>query len=98
MASSDRRALARRFRIDLGLGRLVPEWRRLLSRQDLGADVLAGITVGFVAIPLSLAIAVASDVPPGRGLVSAIVAGIACGLFGGTPLAISGPAAAMAVL
>jgi carbonic anhydrase len=51
-----------------------------------------------VAVPLSLAIALASKVEPAVGLVTAIIAGIVCAFFGGTPLAVSGPAAAMAVL
>lgn len=59
---------------------------------------MAGLTVACVAIPLSLAIALASGVAPAVGLVTAIVAGIVCALFGGAPLQVSGPAAAMAVL
>jgi carbonic anhydrase len=88
----------RDLRLDLGVGRLVPEWRAMLSRANLKDDVVAGITVACVAIPLSLAIALASGVAPAAGLVTAIVAGIVCALFGGTRLAVSGPAAAMAVL
>ena len=86
------------IRFDLGLSNLLPEWRNLLSPKYFTADLLAGITVAFVAIPLSLAIALASGVAPGIGLITAIVAGIVCALFGGTPLAVSGPAAAMCVL
>lgn len=54
--------------------------------------------MGCVAVPLSLAIALASDVPPAVGLVSAAVAGVAGGLMGGTTLAITGPAAAISLL
>lgn len=85
-------------RIDLGIRRLIPEWKALLSPRDLRADIVAGLTVACIAIPLSLAIALASGVAPAVGLVTAIVAGIVCALFGGTPLQVSGPAAAMAVL
>jgi carbonic anhydrase len=70
----------------------------MFSPSTLFADTLAGLTVSFIAIPLSLAIALASGVSPGAGLITAIIAGIICALFGGTPLAVSGPAAAMAVL
>jgi len=85
-------------RFDLGVRKLLPEWRGLFTRKDLGADIAAGVTVACIAVPLSLAIALASGVPPAVGLVTAIVAGIVCALFGGTPLQVSGPAAAMAIL
>ena len=85
-------------RFDLGVRRLLPEWRALVSSAHLKDDVVAGLTVACVAIPLSLAIALASGVAPAVGLVTAIVAGVVCALFGGTRLAVSGPAAAMAVL
>lgn len=70
----------------------------MFSGKNLRDDVVAGLTVACIAIPLSLAIALASGVAPAVGLVTAIVAGIVCALFGGTPLQVSGPAAAMAVL
>jgi len=77
---------------------LMSDWKKMLSPQYLLADTMAGITVAFIAIPLSLAIALASGVSPSVGLISAIIGGIVCGLFGGTNLAVSGPAAAMSVL
>lgn len=70
----------------------------MFSRTYLERDLAAGLTVACVAVPLSLAIALASGVAPAAGIVTAIVAGIACSLFGGTPLQVSGPAAAMVVL
>jgi carbonic anhydrase len=85
-------------RLDLGVRRLLPEWRSMLSAVHLKEDVVAGLTVACVAIPLSLAIALASGVPPAIGLVTAIVAGVVCPFFGGTRLSVSGPAAAMTVL
>ncbi|APR88207.1 Carbonic anhydrase [Minicystis rosea] len=85
-------------RLDLGVRHLLPEWRALLRPEHLREDVIAGLTVACIAVPLSLAIALASGVPPVVGLVTAIVAGIVCALFGGTTLAVSGPAAALAVL
>jgi carbonic anhydrase len=92
-----KRALSN-VRWDFGVRSLLPEWRAMLSREHLREDVVAGLTVACVALPLSLAIALASDVPPAVGLTTAIVAGISCALLGGTRLAVSGPAAAMAVL
>lgn len=86
------------LRTDLGIRRLLPEWRALFRRDHLREDVIAGLTVACVALPLSLAIALASGVPPAVGLVTSIVAGVVGALFGGTPLAVSGPTATMAVL
>lgn len=83
---------------DLGIKKLWPEWKDLFSRRYLKEDTFAGLTVACIAIPLSLAIALASGVSPGVGLVSAIIAGIVCAFFGGTPLGVSGPAAAMSIL
>ena len=83
---------------DLGLASLVPEWRRMFDKSTVVTDVTAGVTVGCVAVPLSLAIALASGVPPEVGLASAAVAGVVGGLMGGTTLAITGPAAAISLL
>lgn len=82
----------------LGIPSLLPEWKSLFSSKYFLADLGAGITLAFIAIPLSLAIALASGFTPAAGLVTAIIAGIVCALFGGTTLAVSGPAAAMSVL
>lgn len=86
------------IRWNFGLPSLFLEWKSLLTTKGLKADLIAGITVACVVIPLSLAIALASGVSPGVGLITSIVAGIVCALLGGTPLAVSGPAAAMTVL
>ena len=77
---------------------LKAELKTLVSPKYLLQDFFAGLTVASVAIPLSLAIAMASNVSPGIGLISAIVGGIIAALLGGTRLAVTGPAAAMAVL
>lgn len=76
------------------LGELKPMFRLKFLRED----IFAGLTVACVAIPLSLAIALASGVAPGVGIISAIIGGIVAALFGGTRLAVTGPAAAMAIL
>jgi SulP family sulfate permease len=62
------------------------------------ADVLAGITVAMVALPLSLAIAIASGADPGQGLVTAIVAGFLISLLGGSRVQIGGPTGAFIVV
>ncbi len=61
-------------------------------------DLSAGIITGIVALPLCLAIAIASGVPPVYGIYTSIIAGILVAIFGGTELGVSGPAAATAVL
>lgn len=86
------------WRFDLGLPSLLPEWKRMFHSENVVTDLSAGITVGCIAVPLSLAIAVASGVPPEVGLVTAAVSGVAGGLMGGTTLAITGPAAAISLL
>lgn len=80
------------------LSYLQTDLKEMIQAKYLKEDVVAGVTVAFIALPLSLAIALASGVSPGHGLITAIVGGIVCALFGGTQLGVSGPAAAMAVL
>jgi carbonic anhydrase len=92
------KTLMKTLKWDLGIPKLWGEWQKLLTTQFLTADINAGITVACIAIPLSLAIALASGVDPAVGLITAIVAGIVCAIFGGTPMAVSGPAAAMTIL
>src|ERR671916_2398665 len=65
---------------------------------DLRADVIAGLTVAIVALPLSMAIAIASGVTPDRGLYTAIVGGFVVSLLGGSRFQIGGPAGAFIVL
>ncbi|QOJ14178.1 MAG: C4-dicarboxylic acid transporter DauA [Planctomycetia bacterium] len=66
--------------------------------SDLRSDVLAGLVVGVVALPLSMALAIASGVPPQFGLYTAIVAGAVTALLGGSMRQVSGPTAAFVVL
>lgn len=80
-------------------GRLLPHrddyaevprsWRR---------DVLAGVTVGVVALPLALAFGISSGVGAAAGLVTAVVAGLVAAVFGGSHVQVSGPTGAMAVV
>jgi SulP family sulfate permease len=66
----------------------------LLIRANVGRNVLAGLIVGVVALPLAMAFAIASGARPEQGLYTAIVAGLCTTLFGGTRLQISGPTGA----
>lgn len=62
------------------------------------ADVLAGITVGVVALPLALAFGITTGLGAAAGLTTAIVAGLVAGIFGGSHIQVSGPTGAMTVV
>lgn len=68
------------------------------TKKHFTKDVMAGLTVGIIAIPLSMALAIASGVPPQHGLYTAIIAGIIIALTGGSRFNISGPTAAFVVI
>ena len=68
------------------------------SRQKFASDLLAGITVGLVALPLAMAFAIASGVPPQSGLYCAIVAGFLISALGGSTTQIGGPTGAFVVV
>ncbi len=67
-------------------------------RRTWRRDVIAGITVGVVALPLALAFGVSSGVGAAAGLVTAVVAGLVAAVFGGSRVQVSGPTGAMAVV
>src|SRR5258707_531326 len=66
--------------------------------RDLRSDVLAGLVVGIVALPLSMALAIAVGVPPQHGLYTAIVAGFLGALTGGSRFPVTGPTAALVLI
>jgi SulP family sulfate permease len=66
--------------------------------SELRADVLAGLVVGMVALPLAMALAIASGVPPQHGLYTTIVAGTLIAGLGGSRVQVSGPTAAFVVI
>ena len=68
------------------------------SKQQFVQDVIAGIIVAIIALPLSIALALASGVGPDKGIYTAIVAGFVIALFGGSRVQISGPTAAFATI
>src|SRR6476659_4930380 len=68
------------------------------SRQDFLSDLIAGITVGLVALPLAMAFAIASGVPPESGLYCAVVAGFLISALGGSRCQIGGPTGAFVVV
>src|SRR5213082_1462306 len=61
-------------------------------------DLLAGVVVGIVALPLALAFAIASGVPPERGLYTAVIAGFLISALGGSRVQIGGPTGAFVVI
>ena len=78
--------------------KLVTVLRDGYDRRQLTRDVVAGVVVGIVAIPLSIAFAIASGVSPERGLFTAIVGGLVVALLGGSRVQIAGPTGAFVVI
>jgi SulP family sulfate permease len=68
------------------------------TRESLLRDLIAGVVVGIVALPLALAFAIASGVPPERGLYTAIIAGFLISALGGSRVQIGGPTGAFVVI
>ncbi len=68
------------------------------NRQTFMADLMAGIIVGIVALPLAIAFGIASGVSPEKGIITAIVAGLAISLLGGSKVQIGGPTGAFIVI
>ena len=78
---------------------LLPSKRDYLHlRSSWRHDLLAGVTVGIVALPLALAFGVSSGVGAAAGIITAVVAGLVAALFGGSHLQVSGPTGAMTVV
>src|ERR1700731_2425037 len=78
--------------------KLVTVLREGYGLADFRADLISGLTVAIVALPLSMAIAIASGVTPDRGLYTAVVGGFIVSLLGGSRFQIGGPAGAFIVL
>lgn len=78
---------------------LLPSWKdyRALKRTWRG-DIVAGVTVGIVALPLALAFGVSSGAGAESGLVTAVIAGLIAAVFGGSNIQVSGPTGAMVVV
>ncbi len=73
-------------------------WKEPYTTQRLIKDIIAGITVGIIAIPLAMALAIGSGVAPQYGLYTSAVAGIVIALCGGSRFSVSGPTAAFVVI
>lgn len=83
-------------------GEFVPKlfslWREGITREQVGKDMLSGVIVGIVALPLAIAFAIASGVGPEKGLITAIIAGLTISIFGGSRIQIGGPTGAFIVI
>jgi SulP family sulfate permease len=84
--------------IELFTPKLVTVFREGYGAQQLKSDALAGLTVAIVALPLSMAIAIASGATPAQGLYTAIIGGFLVSALGGSRFQIGGPAGAFIVL
>jgi SulP family sulfate permease len=80
------------------LPKLVQSLREGYSFETLLGDLLAGVTVGLVALPLAMAFAIASGLPPQNGIYCAIVAGFTTSALGGSRVQIGGPTGAFVVV
>lgn len=69
-----------------------------LTKQQLTNDIIAGIIVGIVALPLAIAFAIASGVPPEKGLIAAVIGGFIISFFGGSRVQIGGPTGAFIII
>lgn len=83
----------------MNVARLLPNRRDYAELpRSWRRDILAGITVGVVALPLALAFGISSGVGAAAGLITAVVAGLVAAVFGGSHVQVSGPTGAMAVV
>ena len=78
--------------------KLITVFREGYSRKQFSSDVVAGVIVGIVALPLAIAFAIASGVKPEQGLYTAVIAGIVAAALGGSRAQISGPTGAFIVI
>ena len=68
------------------------------TKAQFSSDLMAGVIVGIVALPLAIAFGIASGVSPETGIITAIIAGLAISLFGGSSVQIGGPTGAIIVI
>src|SRR5687768_12396396 len=80
------------------LPKLALSLRQGYSVDALASDLIAGVTVGLVALPLAMAFAIASGVPPQNGIYCAVIAGFTISALGGSRTQIGGPTGAFVVV
>src|SRR2546426_7478919 len=86
------------MKLDLQFRPKLIETLRKYTGRDFSADLVAGLTVGIVALPLAMAFAIASGVPPQAGIITAVLAGFIISAIGGTKVCIGGPTGAFIVI
>jgi sulfate permease, SulP family len=84
--------------LNLFVPKLISAFREGYRLPDLKADVIAGLTVAIVALPLAMALAIASGTTPDKGLVTVVVAGLLISVLGGSRVQIGGPTGAFVVV
>ncbi|MGL5714239.1 MAG: SulP family inorganic anion transporter [Paraclostridium sp.] len=72
--------------------------RKELTKEQVGNDIISGIIVAIIALPLSIALAISSGVSPEKGLITAIFAGFVISFLGGSKVQIGGPTGAFVVI
>ena len=77
---------------------LFKQLRKGYTKQNFTKDLMSGLIVGILALPLAIAFAIASGVGPEKGLYTAIIAGFAISFFGGSRFQIGGPTGAFIVI
>ncbi|HMB99524.1 MAG TPA: SulP family inorganic anion transporter [Flavobacteriaceae bacterium] len=78
--------------------KLVSLLKEGISRETISKDIISGVIVGIVALPLAIAFAIASGVSPEKGIITAIIAGIIISVLGGSRVQIGGPTGAFIVI
>ncbi len=73
-------------------------WVQVIEQPRLSSDILAGMTVAAVALPLNVALAVSSGLPASSGIIAGAIGGALAAIFGGARLQVTGPAAALNVM
>ncbi len=86
------------MKVDLSFRPKLIEALKNYSGSDFAADLIAGLTVGVVALPLAMAFAIASGVPPQAGIFTAVIGGLIISALGGTRVCIGGPTGAFIVI
>src|SRR5512133_2304947 len=86
------------MRLSISFRPRLVETLRNYSAKDFMPDLVAGLTVGIVALPLAMAFAIASGVKPEAGIFTAVIAGFIISALGGTKVSIGGPTGAFIVI